>query len=365
MKSVILFSNLPFGDGMSKIKVVILGATGTVGQRFVQLLDRHPYFEIAALAASEKSAGKTYGLIVPWKLDTPIPDGIARMVVQECRPMMDARVAFSGLDASVAGDIEMDFANHGFAVVSNSKNYRMEEDVPLLYPEINADHLALIEIQKANRGFKDGLIVTNSNCSVMAFLPVIYVLDRHFGVEKMSVVTMQAISGAGYPGVASMDILGNIIPYVGGEEEEKIKTEPLKMLGRFRNGKIEPSKIMISPSVHRVPVLDGHLASVSVKLNSRTSVEEIKSHLRNFRGVPQELELPLAPNRPIIVREEIDRPQPRLDLNLEKGMAVSVGRIRPCEVLDYKFTCLVHNTIRGAAGAAVLNAELLYARKLL
>ncbi len=350
---------------MSKMKVVILGATGTVGQRFVQLLENHPYFEIAALAASEKSAGQKYGEIVQWKLDTPIPEKISSMVVQSCRPTMEARVAFSGLDASVAGEIEMDFVTHDFAVVSNSKNYRMAEDVPLLFPEINADHMGLIGIQKKNRGLKNGFIVTNSNCSVMAFLPIIYVLDKTFGVDKMSVVTMQAVSGAGYPGVASLDILGNIVPYVGGEEEEKIKTEPLKMLGKFENGKITYSKMTISPSVNRVPVLDGHLASVSVKLKSKTSIEEIKDLLKNFRGVPQELELPLAPNRPIIVHDGIDRPQPRLDANLEKGMAVSVGRLRPCEILDYKFTCLVHNTIRGAAGAAVLNAELLYAKKLI
>jgi aspartate-semialdehyde dehydrogenase len=350
---------------MTRTKVAILGATGSVGQRFVQLLDNHPYFEVAALAASDRSAGKRYAEAVPWKLDTPIPEKIREMIVQECKPVLDARIAFSALDSSVAGAIEMDFAKNNYIVVSNSKNHRMEEDVPLLFPEINADHLALIAIQKKNRGFKNGYIVTNSNCSVMAFLPVIHVLDKNFGVEKMTVVTMQAISGAGYPGVASLDILGNIVPHVGGEEEEKIKTEPLKILGQFGNGNIRFSEIVISPSVNRVPVQDGHLASVSVKLKIKTSIEDIKQHLRDFRGVPQELDLPHAPKRPIIVHEEIDRPQPRLDINLEKGMAISVGRIRPCEVLDYKFTCLVHNTIRGAAGAAILNAELLYAKKLI
>ncbi|MBX7150038.1 aspartate-semialdehyde dehydrogenase [bacterium] len=350
---------------MNKIKAAVLGATGIVGQRFIQLLDHHPFFEITALAASEKSAGKKYGDIVQWKLDTPIPERIADMTVQSCEPSLDARIAFSGLDSSVAGEIELDFASHGYAVVSNSKNYRMAEDVPLIYPEINADHLALIDVQKKNRGFKDGFIITNSNCSIMAFLNIIHVLDRNFGVEKMTAVTMQAISGAGYPGVASMDVLGNIVPFVGGEEEEKIRTEPLKILGKLNKERIEFSKIVISPSVNRVPVLDGHLASVSVKLKKTTTVDEIKQRLRTFKSVPQELELPLAPKRPIIVHEEINRPQPRLDIHLEKGMAVSVGRIRPCEVLDFKFTCLVHNTIRGAAGAAVLNAELLYAKKLL
>lgn len=349
---------------MNQIKAVVLGATGTVGQRFIQLLDRHPFFEITALAASEKSAGKKYADAVQWKLDTPIPDRIAQMTLQPCEPSLDARVAFSGLDSSVAGEIELAFANRGYAVVSNSKNYRMAEDVPLVYPEINPDHLALIDTQKKNRGFKDGFIVTNSNCSIMAFLNIIHVLDRDFGVEKMTAVTMQAISGAGYPGVASMDVLGNIVPFVGGEEEEKIRTEPLKILGKFNHSRIEFSKIVISPSVNRVPVLDGHLASVSVKLNGKTTVDDIKNRLREFKSVPQELELPLAPKRPIIVHEAINRPQPRLDIHHEKGMAVSVGRIRPCEVLDFKFTCLVHNTIRGAAGAAVLNAELLYAKKL-
>lgn len=350
---------------MQKIKAVILGATGTVGQRFIQLLNNHPYFEISALAASEKSAGKRYKDTVTWKLDTPIPESLQDRIVQECKPDMDARVAFSGLDSSVAGVIEMDFAKKGFAVVSNSKNYRMEPDVPLIYPEINPEHLALIDFQKKNRGFAAGFIVTNSNCSIMSFLPIVHVLDTHFGVEKMTVVTMQAISGAGYPGVASMDILGNIVPYIGGEEEDKIRTEPLKILGKLESGKVILSNIQISPSVNRVPVLDGHLASVSVKLKTKTNVDEIKNHLRNFRGVPQELKLPHAPERPIIVHEAIDRPQPRLDIHLDKGMAVSVGRIRPCEVLDYKFTCLVHNTIRGAAGAAILNAELLFAKKML
>lgn len=350
---------------MNKIKAAVLGATGTVGQRFIQLLDHHPFFEITALAASEKSVGKKYGDIVQWKLDTLIPDRLANMIIQPCEPSLDARVAFSGLDSYVAGEIELAFASKGYAVVSNSKNYRMAEDVPLVYPEINADHLALIDVQKKNRGFKDGFIVTNSNCSIMAFLNIIHVLDRDFGVDKMTVVTMQAISGAGYPGVASLDVLGNVVPFVGGEEEEKIRTEPLKILGKLKHHRIELSKIIISPSVNRVPVLDGHLAAVSVKLKNKTTVEDIKDRLRKFKSIPQELELPLAPKRPIIVHEAINRPQPRLDIHLEKGMAVSVGRIRPCEVLDFKFTCLVHNTIRGAAGAAVLNAELLYAKKLL
>ena len=323
---------------MNRIKVVILGATGTVGQRFIQLLNGHPFFEITEVAASEKSAGKKYGDAVTWKLDTPIPELIGNLTVRECKPLMNARVAFSGLDSSVAGEVEMDFAKNGFAVVSNSKNYRMEPDVPLIYPEINADHTELIGIQKKNRGFDKGFIVTNSNCSIMSFLPIIHVMDTYFGVDRMTVVTMQAISGAGYPGVASLDILGNIVPHIGGDEEDKIQKEPLKILGKLNNGKVIDSQIRISASVNRVPVLDGHLASVSVKLKKKTSIEEIKERLRTFRGVPQDLKLPHAPERPIIVHEEIDRPQPRLDIHLDKGMAVSVGRIRPCDVLVYKLT---------------------------
>ncbi len=349
----------------SKIPVVILGATGTVGQRFIQLLEQHPYFDIVALCASEKSAGKKYGSITSWKLDTPIPKNVSEMTVLPCEPTMEAGIAFSGLDSSVAGEIELRFARAGFAVVSNAKNYRMEPDVPLVFPEINADHLSLIPFQKKNRGFDRGFIVTNSNCSVMTFLPIIHVLDTYFGVERMNVVTMQAISGAGYPGVASMDILGNIIPHVGGEEEEKIQTEPLKIWGKFENGKIRNSDIIISASVNRVPVLDGHLASVSVKLKSKFNLDEVKKQFREFRGEPQELELPLAPRNPIVVHEDVTRPQPRLDILLEKGMATSVGRLRVCPVLDLKFTCLVHNTIRGAAGAAVLNAELLFKKNYL
>lgn len=349
---------------MNKIRVVILGATGTVGQRFVQLLDGHPWFEVAALAASDKSAGKQYRDAVSWKLDSPLPAYAASMVVTQCNPELDGRLAFSGLDASVAGDIEHSFAKAGYAVVSNSKNFRLEEDIPLVYPEINADHLALIETQKIQRGFKDGFIVTNSNCSVMAFLPAIHVLEKLVGVESMTVTTMQAISGAGYPGVASMDVLGNVIPFIK-DEEQKIQTEPLKILGRLQGNRIEPSHLRISASVNRVPVQDGHLASVSVKLKNKAAIPDIIAALRSFQGVPQQLILPLAPQRPIIVHDLPDRPQPRMDILLEKGMAVSIGRIRKCDVLDYKFTGLVHNTIRGAAGAAVLNAELLFAKDLL
>lgn len=345
---------------MSKIPVTILGATGTVGQRLIQLLDQHPFFEIASLAASEKSTGRKFGEIVQWKLDSPIPSSVVHRVVQNCRPGIEGRVAFSGLDSAVAGTIEAEFAKSGYAVVSNAKNYRMEADVPLIYPEINPDHLKLIPLQKQNRTWS-GCIVTNSNCSLMAFLPVLHVLDRSFGVSEMSVVTLQAISGAGYPGVASLDIVGNVVPFIK-DEEEKIETEPLKILGHLENDRVMPSPIRITASVNRVPVVDGHLASLSVRLKSKPSTDELIHHLESFRGVPQDLELPLAPKQPIHVHRDPSRPQPRLDVGLDKGMAVSVGRIRPCNVMDYKMTCLVHNTIRGAAGAAVLNAELMKAQ---
>lgn len=347
-----------------KIPVTILGATGTVGQRLIQLLHTHPFFRIESLAASEKSAGKRYGDAVQWKLDFPLPDDIASMTVRSCVPDDEARVAFSGLDSSVAGEIELAYAKAGYAVLSNAKNHRMIDDVPLIYPEINADHLRLLAVQKKRREWANGCIVTNSNCSIMSFLPVLHVLDRHYGVIQASVVTMQAISGAGYPGVPSLDILGNIVPFIK-DEEEKIQTEPLKILGRFENDRIVFSPIRISASVNRVPVLDGHLASLSVTLRDRPPIEDMLRQFENFRGVPQELDLPLAPKRPIIVHRDPTRPQPRLDAGADKGMAVSVGRVRPCDVFGYKMTCLVHNTLRGAAGAAVLNAELLYAQSYL
>jgi len=349
---------------MKKIPVTILGATGTVGQRLIQLLSPHPFFEIVSLAASERSAGKRYDEVVQWKLETPIPEQAASMIIKACRPEAGEHIAFSGLDSAVAGEIELAYAKAGCAVLSNAKNHRMEEDVPLVFPEINPDHLGLLAVQKKRREFSTGCIVTNSNCAIMSFVPVLYVLDRHFGVTDVAVVTLQAISGAGYPGVPSLDILGNIVPFIK-DEEEKIQSEPLKILGRFENDSITPSPIRISASVNRVPVIDGHLASISVKFRNRPTAADIHTHLEQFRGLPQKLKLPLAPERPIIVHRDPSRPQPRLDANADKGMAVSVGRIRPCNVMDFKMTCLVHNTIRGAAGAAILNAELLTAQSYL
>jgi aspartate-semialdehyde dehydrogenase len=345
----------------SKIKVGVLGATGTVGQRFVQLLENHPWFEITALAASERSAGKTYAEAVRWKLDTLIPENVRNMPVLDAEPGFDARVAFSGLDAKVAGPIEEKFAEAGYGVVSNSKNHRMEDDVPLLLPEINSEHLGLIEVQRKRRGYGHGFIVTNSNCSAMTLCLALAPIDHSFGVESVIVTTLQAVSGAGYPGVASLDIVGNVIPFIG-EEEEKVERETKKILGQFKDGRIQTHPMKVSATTTRVPVVDGHTESVSVKLRIQGSLDEIKEALRNYTSLPQKLRLPSAPIHPVILREEIDRPQPRFDVNLERGMATIVGRVRPCPILDYKFVILGHNTIRGAAGAAILNAELLKAQ---
>jgi aspartate-semialdehyde dehydrogenase len=342
----------------AKIKVGILGATGAVGQRFVQLLEDHPWFEATALAASERSAGKTYAEAANWKLETPIPERVRQLPVLEAKPGLDAQVVFSGLDSKVAGPVEDAFAQAGYAVISNSKNHRMDEDVPLLLPEINADHSKLIEIQKAKRGYQKGFIVTNSNCSAMALCLALAPLDRAFGVEKVIVTTLQAISGAGYPGVPSLDIVGNVIPYIG-DEEEKIETETRKILGKMKNGKIEMHSMILSATTTRVPVIDGHTESVNVKLQKRPSLAELENAVRSYTALPQKLRLPSAPEHPVVLKEEIDRPQPRLDVNINKGMSTIVGRVRPCPIFDWKFVILGHNTIRGAAGAAILNAELL------
>lgn len=340
---------------MTKLRVGILGATGSVGQRFVALLSDHPWFTVTALAASEKSAGKCYQDAVNWKMATPIPDAIAQLVVQETVPPLPCDFLFSGLDASVAGVIEESFAKSGYPVISNSKNHRMDADVPLLIPEVNADHINMIPVQKKKRGYTTGFIVTNPNCSAVGLTMALKPLHDAFGVKRVSVVTMQALSGAGFPGVASMDIADNVIPYIGGEEE-KLETEPQKILA---------ASILISAQCNRVPVTDGHLEAVSVKLTKKATLEEFKEVLHSFRGEPQELRLPSAPEHPIVIMSEDNRPQPRLDRGRGNGMTVTIGRIRPCSLLDYKFVVLSHNTIRGAAGAALLNAELLYKKGLL
>jgi len=352
---------------MEKIPVGVLGATGMIGQHFVQILANHPWFTITALAASERSAGRPYGEACEWVLSSDMPESVRDIPVRECRPDLPCRIVFSALPAAVAGPVEEEFARAGYIVSSNARAHRMEPDVPLLVPEINPDHLDVITDQQQRRGWK-GFIVTNPNCSTAIMTIALKPLMDRFGLEKVMVVTMQALSGAGYRGVPSLRILDNVIPYISGEEE-KLESETLKILGRLQkkpdgDSQFVPAPLVVSAQCNRVATRDGHLEAVSVQLGRQASREEVVEALREFRGLPQELGLPSAPVPPVIVREEIDRPQPLLDRNAGQGMSVVVGRVRECPVLDYKFVLLGHNAIRGAAGAAVLNAEMLVARGL-
>jgi aspartate-semialdehyde dehydrogenase len=346
-----------------KISIGILGATGVVGQRFIQMLENHPWFEVAWLAASDRSAGQIYGDAVRWRLKTPIPDHVRSMTVSNAAPDGAPRVIFAALDAGIARELEPQFAAAGCAVVTNSGAFRMQENVPLVIPEVNADHLPLIEKQCWRRD-SGGYIVTNPNCSAIGLVVALAPLHRKFGVDSLFVTTMQAVSGAGYPGVASLDILGNVIPYIA-KEEEKMEEETRKLLGIIAGDRIEPADFAMTAHCNRVAVEDGHTESVSVKLKQAASADEIIAALNGFTSTPQELRLPSAPAQPVRYDSAPDRPQPRFDVDRGNGMTVSVGRLRPCGVLDYKFTVLSHNTIRGAAGAAVLNAELLKVRGLL
>ncbi len=341
----------------SKIPIGILGATGVVGQRFIQLLEDHPWFEVAWLAASDRSEGKSYEEAVRWRLKTPIPDRVRKLPVSPAGPNGAPRVIFAALDAGIARELEPKFAEAGCAVVSNSSAFRMQQDVPLVIPEVNPDHLALIE-QQCWRKKSGGYIVTNPNCSAIGLVVALAPLHQKFGVESLFVTTMQAVSGAGYPGVASLDILGNVIPYIA-KEEEKMEEETRKLLGQLNSHQVQDADFRMTAHCNRVAVEDGHTESVSVKLKEKADAEDILEAFREFRSKPYEMGCPLAPERPIVYDGAPDRPQPRFDLDRGKGMTVSVGRLRPCGVLDYKFTVLSHNTIRGAAGAAVLNAELL------
>ncbi len=342
-----------------KIPVSILGATGTVGQKFVRLLTGHPWFEVAAVAASSASAGRRYRDVVRWRESVPIPERIAELVVQDCTPPLAGPVVFSALDAEVAGPIEEAFARSGAHVVSNARCHRMDGDVPLLIPEVNADHLRLVDGQRATRGWP-GAIITNPNCSTAALALALGPLHRAFAVEKLFVSTMQAVSGAGYPGVPSLDILGNVVPYIGGEEE-KIERESRKILGTFGEGGVSPAAFAVSAHTNRVAVIDGHMETVSVGFSRRVSVDEAVAALEAFRAPPCVADLPSTPALPIEVDARNDRPQPRLDLDRGGGMAVTVGRVRPCPILDLRMVVLGHNTIRGAAGQAVQIAELLVA----
>ncbi|PYO62265.1 MAG: aspartate-semialdehyde dehydrogenase [Gemmatimonadetes bacterium] len=339
-----------------QIRVGILGATGTVGQRFVQMLEGHPQFKVTALAASDRSVGKTYAEACPWRLPGEMPSSVRALALQPPRPPLDCDVIFSSLPGDVAREAEGCFAAADFPVITNSSSYRMDADVPLLVPEVNAEHLGMLDGRK-----EQGFIVTNPNCSAIGIALALAPLHRAFGVEACVVTTLQAISGAGYPGVSAMDITDNVFPFIASEEE-KIERETQKILGTLRGGAIEPAPFPLSAQCHRVNVQDGHLAAIRVKLARKADIAAVRAAFAAFTGVPQQLKLHTAPERPIVVRDEPDRPQPRLDRDAGGGMSVTVGRLFPDRVLDYRFVVLSHNTIRGAAGAAILNAELLAAR---
>lgn len=339
---------------MKKYRVGILGATGTVGQRFVQLLEGHPQFEVTALAASDRSAGKPYSEACAWKLAGSIPESARGIVVQPIRPPLDCEIVFSSLPSSVARETEEAFARAGYPVISNSSAYRMDEDVPLLIPEINHEHVGLIESQRQRRGFGKGFIVTNPNCAVISFAPPLAALYRKFGLESVVVTTMQAISGAGYPGVSSMDIADNVLPYIAGEEP-KVETEAQKILGELSNGSIKNADFTVSAQCFRVDVIDGHTASVRVDLRDAATLEDVVDAISTFPA----LNLHSSPATFIKVCDEPSRPQPRLDRDNGNGMTITVGRVFPDNVFDYRFVALSHNTVRGAAGSAILNAELL------
>lgn len=341
------------------IEVAILGATGAVGQRFIQLLEKHPWFRVAEVVASERSSEKRYADAVNWVLTGSIPTAVANLTVKPLDAPLTSPIVFSALPSNIAAEVEARLAAAGHYVCSNASTYRMAEDVPILMPEVNAEHLQLIERQRAERGWK-GALVTNSNCTaapvVMALAPL-----RQFKPEVLHLVSMQAVSGAGYPGVASLDILDNVIPFIGGEED-KLKIEPAKMLGGYADGQIQPFHMTVSASCNRVPVIDSHLVCISAKFAEKPSLGDIYEAWENFRGADPIPSLPSAPTPPVIVMTEKDRPQPRRDRDAGNGMATVVGRLRPCDVLDVQFIALAHNTIRGAAGCSILNAELMVAQ---
>jgi len=337
-----------------KIPVAVLGATGMVGQKLVELLSHHPWFKIVALAASERSQGQKYQSSTCWMMTKPLQKEIAEMTLSACEPRLPCRLVFSGLDSCVAGVIEENFAEAGYIVISNSCNHRMDPTVPLMIPEVNSHHLDLVKSQR----FSTGMIVTNPNCSVAGLTMALKPLADKWGIEKAHVVTLQAISGAGYPGIPSLDIVDNVIPFISGEEE-KIENEPLKILGDLSMEGVQPYKMRISAQCNRVAVMDGHMACISVKLKQQPAKDEIICAWKNFLNEAQALGLPTAPDMPIVYHSDERHPQPKLHRNLENGMVVSIGRLRECPLFDWKFALLSHNTIRGAAGCAILNAELM------
>ncbi|MCC7118941.1 MAG: aspartate-semialdehyde dehydrogenase [Anaerolineales bacterium] len=343
-----------------QISVAVLGATGSVGQRFVALLDNHPWFKVVALAASDRSAGKKYAQATRWVLDTPMPDYAKDMIIVPANTnAVQAKIVFSALHTEIASELEPQFAQAGSAVCSNASAHRRDADVPLLLPEINADHIQLIKQQRKNKGWS-GCIVTNPNCTSTGLTVALKALDDAFGVKKVFAVSLQALSGAGYPGVSSLDIMDNIIPNVGnGGEEEKVEWEPRKMLGKLNGGKIELADIKFSAHTNRVAVIDGHTVCASVALTNPADPQTAEAILRNFSAPESARNLPSSPRPVISLRDEADRPQPRLDRLTGNGMTTVVGRVRQDPILDLKFVTLSHNTIRGAAGASIYNAELL------
>jgi aspartate-semialdehyde dehydrogenase len=348
----------PFGN--SRLEVAVLGATGAVGQAFVRLLANHPWFELVAVAASERSAGRTYVEATRWISDEPIPPHIAKLTVQACEPgAVRSPVVFSALDSSVASEAEAAFARAGRVVLSNAKNYRMDADVPLVIAEVNPDHLDILDLQRRNRKW-DGGIVTNGNCAAIAAVLPLAPLHQEFGVKRVFVATMQAVSGAGYPGVASLDILGNVIPYIR-DEEPKLEAEVRKFLGTRGAASIEDAAITVSSHTNRVPVEHGHTVVMSVELERKVDLGRIQSAIASWRGAAEACGLPSSPERPLVVADEPDRPQPRRDVEAGRGMTVTVGRIRADPLFDVRLVALGHNIIRGAAGASVLNAELMAA----
>jgi aspartate-semialdehyde dehydrogenase len=342
------------------IPVAVLGATGAVGQTFIRLLAGHPWFVVTDVAASERSAGKRYAEAARW-IAGEMPDEVAGLPVTACDPrQVSAPIVFSALDASVAGEVEQSFARAGRLVLTNARNHRMDADVPLVIPEVNPDHLQLLEVQRRRRTWTGG-IVANGNCAAIVVTMALAPLERAFGIDRVFVATLQAVSGAGYPGVPTLDILGNVIPYIGGGEEEKIESETPKMLGTLRDGAIDPASLRISAQVHRVPVEHGHTASMSIALNRRASPDEVRDALATWRSGIAGRALPSAPREPLVLLDEPDRPQPRRDADRGGGMTVSVGRVREDPIGDVRMVACGHNTVRGAAGASVLNAELLVA----
>jgi aspartate-semialdehyde dehydrogenase len=343
----------------SRIPVAVLGATGMVGQRFIQLLQEHPWFELVAVAASERNSGRSYAQASVWRLEGEMPASVAKLPVLPCTPaaLAGVKIVFSALPAEIAGEIELDFAQAGMAVFSNAKNYRTASDVPLLIPEVNADHSLAIMQQRRERGWS-GCIVTNANCAVTPLVMALKPLQLAFGVRKALITTFQAISGAGYPGVPSYDIVDNVIPYIGGEEP-KVESEALKMLGSWQEGRgFEDAALTVSAHCNRVSTRDGHLGCVSVELERQAELEEMIAAWESYIPEPQQAKLPSAPSQALIYRHEVDRPQTLRDRDAGRGMSTSIGRLRPCPILGYKFVVLAHNTIRGAAGGSLLNAEL-------